>query len=885
MKTTILTQRPTGLLVELNENPLLVENLTNPSFCWIVNDYGKNEFQTAYQIVISADDTFIDNQDQIIEGNKMVWNSGKVICNKSSGVKYSGPKLKKNTRYFWAVRTWNKENQVSPFSKIEFFQTALKDTWAAVPIWHQRNDQLLHPNWVFFRKKFKVQNKPIKYGVAYATGQSPDPARQYVYRMNINNQFVGVGPIRNFNNQCIYNAFDITELLYTGQENVIGTIAYTTENHLFMMELHITFIDGSKQVIKTDETWKTKDATDVYTDAGFFNYDYSFFEGPNEHIYVENFPYGFDGNTDFHDSSWHEAYLKEKPLKLYGYPSKNLSEVKLQPKHIKEIEKNHFILDFGETIIGGLQLNIKVDHKQQDPVDIKLGEVLDEEGHVKVQSKALVHYHDKWYLKQGDQEVRHWGYRGFRYAEIQGLPDFVTVNNINNYLTSVALRFPFCSSASSYHSSNDKLNEIWNFSKNSIRVLNHNIYVDTPTREREPYEADSYLQQLCHYAVDREFSLARLSTEYLLFKSTWPLEWKIFTIMAAWEDYLHTGDNQFLQKYYPILRNKPPQVLLNGFDERTGLITKEFKDDVGENADIVDWPKGLRDSYEYSNCHNVTNAFYFKAMSELEKIADVLGEANDAKKFSMLASRSKEGIQKHFYDQKNCKFKDNIGSNLHHSVQSNSFIVEFGAATKEQATNAAAYLASRGEIKGNVYSAPFLLASMFRNGQELEAINFMTGHNSDGTKRKSINNWWHMIELGSGSTMEAWDESQDWTVSHSHPWGASPTFIVPREIFGIKPVKPAYELFEIKPLLNSLEYASITTPTIRGQINCSFSKTDLGYSLSVMIPVNTRAILYLTKDNKVKLNDEIFRPTHTDDGNLIYEIGSGSYEFSIVQGE
>ncbi|MBO1511532.1 family 78 glycoside hydrolase catalytic domain [Metabacillus bambusae] len=885
MKTKILTQRPTGLLVELNENPLLVENLTNPSFSWIVNDYGKNEIQTAYQIIISEDDTFIDNQDQIIERNPMIWNSGKVYCNQSSGVKYSGPKLRKNTRYFWAVRTWNRDDQVSPFSKIEFFQTALKDNWKAVPIWQRSNGEISNPNWLFLRKKFKVQNKPIKYALAYATGQSPDPARQYVYRMNMNHQFVGLGPIRNFNDNCIYNAFDVTEHLHIGQENVIGTIAYTTENHLFMMELQITYIDGSTDVIITDETWKTKDAIDVYTDAGYFNYDYSFFEGPNEHIYVENFPYGFDGNPDFDDSSWHEAYRKEQPLNLYGYPSKNLSEVKLLPKHINEIDKNHFILDFGETIIGGLQLNIELDQKLQEPVDIKLGEVLNEDGHVKVKSKALVNYHDKWYLKQGYQEVRHWGYRGFRYAEIQGLPDFITISNIKGYVTSVALRFPFCSSAASFHSSNDKLNEIWSFSKNSIRVLNHNIYVDTPTREREPYEADSYLQQLSHYAVDREFSLARLSTEYLLFKSTWPMEWKIYTIMAAWQDYLHTGDDYFITKYYKSLKNKPPQVLLKGFDEEKGLVFKDSLNGYGENADIVDWPKELRDGYEYSNCHNVANAFYYKAMSELEKIANALGEVDDAKRFSTLAKKSREGIQTYFYDLEHNKFKDNIDGTLHYSVQSNAFVIEFGVASKEQANYAADYLASRGEIKGNVYSAPFLLASMFRNNQEQEAINFMTGHNSDGTKRKSINNWWHMIELGSGSTMEAWDESQDWTVSHSHPWGASPTFIVPREIFGIKPIKPAYELFEIKPLLNSLEYASITIPTIRGQINCSYNKTDFGYSFSVIIPVNTRGILYLTEGNEVKLNDDLYRPTDTDEGTLTYEIGSGSYEFSIVQGE
>ena len=56
-------------------------------------------------------------------------------------------------------------------------------------------------------------------------------------------------------------------------------------------------------------------------------------------------------------------------------------------------------------------------------------------------------------------------------------------------------------------------------------LCGHQRRVVDGDRERIPYEADAYLNQLAHYGVDREFALARYSHEYLLANPTWPTEW------------------------------------------------------------------------------------------------------------------------------------------------------------------------------------------------------------------------------------------------------------------------------------------------------------------------------------------------------------------------
>ena len=52
------------------------------------------------------------------------------------------------------------------------------------------------------------------------------------------------------------------------------------------------------------------------------------------------------------------------------------------------------------------------------------------------------------------------------------------------------------------------------------------LYIDGD-RERIPYEADALINQLSHYALDTEYSLARNTFEHLMLHPTWPTEWHL----------------------------------------------------------------------------------------------------------------------------------------------------------------------------------------------------------------------------------------------------------------------------------------------------------------------------------------------------------------------
>lgn len=1068
----VAPQNPTDLMVELQNTPLLVENLDAPSLSWAVHDSDRNEKQTAYRIVVSTDGNFLSENGTIRQGARLTWDSGKVGSSRASGVDYHGPKLDAGTSYYWAVQTWDKDDALSPFSKINRFDTAIKENWQAKPIWYQsqewqdytvefdlniRNEtagfylragstggykyqfrstkagsnansivkflkteakvtelgkpttlpesiklvdgKFVHvkmvlsgntistyidgvladetkdehflkgaigvwsdsrengfqmknlsvtsngtdlyqnkfngtlgmpfptpavsvdakkgflqvglnkdnelygaidpadyvmetgKDWVFLRKAFRLQDKPIQKAMLYATGQTPESTRQYTYRINLNGKFIGLGPVRGYDNNNYYHVYDVTKLLTPNQDNAIGVAAFSYgSNKSFMSELKVTYVDGTTQLISTDDSWKVLDGSQVFpfkndVHAAMAQF-WCGFRYPSENIIAEKYPFGFD-LPSFDDSKWKSPQIQKSIENLKGYPASNLQVTDIAPKKITKLKDGSFLLDYGITVIGGMKMDI--DLKKPVELNIKTAEVLDDQGNVKWKTAALVDNNDTWQLKAGKQAIEHYGYRVFRYAQLTGLPDSVTEQNLTDYLSTFTIRYPFNENASSFSSSNTALNDVWNFSKKSIEILNNDIYVDSPNRERAPYEADTYIQQLSNYQLDKGYSLARYSVDWLTYHQTWPMEWKLFSILSSWQDYLHTGDDHLLRKNYEILKNKVPQKLMDGFDKKSGLVTADpGNGGPGENNDIVDWPKSLRDGYQFAKTHNVTNAFFYQSMTDLANIANALGKKEDEKLYRQYAALSQKGIQKNFFDQKAGVFKDNVDGTLHHSSQANAFVVEFGGATKDQAKAAAKFLAEKQMLKGNVYSSFAALGTMMAHGQSEEAINQITGLNSDGSSRGNSHNWLHMMEVGSGSTMEAWNESDDLTVSHSHAWGTTPTIVTAQDIFGIKPIKPAYEEFEIKPIMNGLEHAAITVPTIRGEIAVSFNSKDDSYKLEVDIPANTQAFVYVPAQSKEQVyeGDVIANKAQgvkyigSADGYVKYLVGSGHYLFN-----
>lgn len=423
----------------------------------------------------------------------------------------------------------------------------------------------------------------------------------------------------------------------------------------------------------------------------------------------------------------------------------------------------------------------------------------------------------------------------FRYAEITGLVQPAGRDEIRQ----VAMHHPFDDQAAAFVCSSRVLNDVWELCKYSMKATSFlGLYVDGD-RERIPYETDAYINQLGHYCCDREFSMARRTHEHLIHNPNIPTEWILSSVLLAWADYEHTGDAASLAAYYPELQAKA-LVALARADGLISTVLKKPRLRVQQAVhlrrwmlDYVDWPQGERDHYDFRPVNTVINAFHFRAVTLLGRIAAVLGKPTDAAGYAAQAAKLQATMLATLRHPQTGLFVDGEDS-THSSLHANLFPLALGVVTGAAAEPVAAYLKSRG-MACSVYAAHFLVEALYRAGEANAALALLTG-----TGERS---WAHMVyEVGTTMSMEAWDNrfkpNQDW----NHAWGAAPASLIPRWLMGVRPLEPGFGKLLIQPQPGSLAFADLRLPTIRGTVRVTVNQEPgRSFHVEVELPGNTTA--------------------------------------------
>ncbi|WP_430974569.1 family 78 glycoside hydrolase catalytic domain [Sunxiuqinia rutila] len=608
------------------------------------------------------------------------------------------------------------------------------------------------------------------------------------------------------------------------------------------------------------------------------------------------------------ESSWSAVSQFKMASLLQNYATARYPLQK-QDDHPQTIEartpKTTFI-DFGKAAFGRIRLSL--DGTEGDTITLRLGEVLSNQqidpnpgG-----SRRYAEYQLKLnngrntYLIAIKPDQRNTGPRAipipqyigdvfpFRYVEIEGYKHPIEKHQV----TRETVFYPFDETESFFTSSDTVLNQVWDLCKYSIKATSFaGIYVDGD-RERIPYEADALINQLCHYGVAREYSMARHSHEYLIHHATWPTEWILQSVLMAWNDYLYTGNNESLEQHYSDLKAKtllPLADELGFISTRTGKVTPSVLESIHLNdqlRDIVDWPHtgilglgkneaGETDGFVFQDINTVVNAYHYFALKVMSTIANQLGHTDESESYGKRAARLQKHFNEKLIDPKRKIYTDGIGTD-HASLHANMFPLAFGLAPSKNTEAINAFIRSRG-MACSVYGSQFLMEAVY------------DGHNADyglelltSTSERS---WYNMIRAGSTITMEAWDNkykpNQDW----NHAWGAVPANIIPRKLMGIEPLEPGFSKIRIKPQPGTLKQAQIKCPTIRGNVQVSFfNEPEKRFQLKVIIPANTTADVYLpfwSKAQQVSHNDREVKHQKSGEFLIIENLGSGTHQFEV----
>ena len=108
-----------------------------------------------------------------------------------------------------------------------------------------------------------------------------------------------------------------------------------------------------------------------------------------------------------------------------------------------------------------------------------------------------------------------------------------------------------------------------------------------------------------------------------------------------------------------------------------------------------------------------------------------------------------------------------------------------------------------------------------------------------------------------------------------------------KSLLGINAASPAFKKITVKPQPQTtadLTWAKGSYQSISGTISSDWKIENKIFSLSVSIPVNTTAEIWVASmenDTVIETSDSTLKRSRFERGYSIFEVGSGSYRFEV----
>lgn len=580
---------------------------------------------------------------------------------------------------------------------------------------------------------------------------------------------------------------------------------------------------------------------------------------------------------------------------------------RIKPHVFTKKANNSYFVDFGKDAFANLEINYATN--KPDTLVVHLGEQL-ENGQINRKPTGTIRYQEvrlgvspnqTKYTLRLKPDQRNTGPKAvvlpdsfpvllpFRYCEIEKANSPLQARD----LTQVVYYNYWENNQSYFNSSDSVLNAIWEMCKYSIKATTFaGVYVDGD-RERIPYEADAYLNQLSHYTTDREYAIARRTIEYFMQHPTWPTEWQLHVAMMFYADYMYTGNTELIEKYYEPLKHKT----LMELDREDGLISSQspkntpefmkklgFTDPKEKLSDITDWPpaqkdtgwklataEGERDGFVFRPINTMINSFYYKNMVIMAEFAKILGKTSDELDFQLRAAKVKTALNEKLFDKTKGHYVDGEGTD-HASVHANMTALAFGVVPEVYRKSVAQFIQSRG-MACSVYGAQYLMEALYEAGAQDYALQLLTD--------QSDRSWYNMIRIGATITLEAWDMKYKPNSDWNHAWGAVPANIIPRQLWGIQPKTAGGSVVSIRPQLGKLASSEIKVPFMMGNVSASYKRTGDGMKhFTFDVPANMAAEVEIktNAEDKVRVNGKQVASAFKT-----LQLGPGKHEITLEE--
>ncbi len=819
---------PTALTVDDDAAPLAVEGA--PQFGWRVTDEDHNEIQTAYEVVVRS-------------GTHIVVDTNKVASSQQAYVDVPGLHLRPDTSYTWTVRTWDRAGSEGPYAPPARFDTGLGDhDWNATWIRRAGSESGTEDDFSLFRKVVTPAATPMARARVYASaGQQ--------YELFVNGVRLAHGPSFSYPDEQYYETTDVTHALRAGTPNVFAFVTHWStpgqgrpaSTPALIAHITIDHTDGTRRVITTDATWETHPGPWIQgprrNDEGDFV----------EHLDERKVPPGWMTRDDH--AGWSPAVaLGRHPVAPFSHLFAERSHIVFQPVapvSVKRLADGKYVADFGAVYAATPVVHVHHGAAGR-PVELIGGYLLDPDGHVST-TQGIQETNMRWDFDEraGAQELRPFGYLGFRYLEVDGAGEALTADDIQLAARHAAMPDEH---ATSFETSNATLNAIWNLARHSALYDSQEQFLDTPTREKGPFLGDGFdVSQATEAAFgERALTFQALRDFARSQKRYWP-DGRVNVVYPngddnrdipdatetyvqwVWHTYELTGNKTQLAALFPTVNNVVNYVA-RAIDPKTGLVTNL----PGGGADYlygaVDWPPAMRYGYDMDTVARTTmNVLAADDFRRVAEMATVLGRSAEVRvDAAKLDSAIKQRLTRPdglYIDG----LKADGSQSTHASQQANAYALAFGLVPAAKVAAVQRHIASLGTNMG-VVNFRVLLDALADN----DLVTELTDPVRPGYAQ--------ILQKGATFTWESWN-AREVGDSESHGWGSTVLAVLQDRMLGVRIAEPGAARVAVVVPDSSITHANGVVTTERGPITIAWTRRGAHTTLDITIPPNVVAEL------------------------------------------
>lgn len=822
---------PRQPLTEHLVNPALVDE-TVPRVSWVAEPVSSRNgiTQTAYRIVVAS------TQTQLLDGDYDVWDSGKVLSADNYLVPLGNAPLAPGEKYYWRVMVWDDRDQPSHWSETATFGTGINDFGAK---WI--GDRLLRRNLALDREiasariyatamgwfDLEINGKKVSdnYFVPNFTN--------YTTRDNLLGHTISIDD--NFTaERVMYLAYDVDSLLVKGDNELrvhlgngwaspASPLAASYGDPRFMCRLDLTYTDGTRESIVTDELWQQSPSPIVMDDLhGGEIYDANVIE------------------------NWTPARVLDAPkgeLTPHCAPVDRIL-ASYKPVRLEQTASDEWEVEFPVEIAGWIRLDDVIAAKD-DTVTIDYI----------CESRNGVHR----FISSGDtfSYAPRFSWFVFSKAKIKGISN---LSELNLTAESVGTDLPL---VAEFSSSDDRLQQIlaiWQQAE--IDNLHSGIQSDCPHRERMPYTGDG---QVSMAAVLDHFDAASFyrkwlrdmrdaqnrDTGYVPNGAPWQpvcgggVAWGAAMSLMPWEYYVRYGDREFLAENYQPMKAQlgymknwmtpdSTMLMLRGNDDNPS--TPVYWLNLGEWVAPFALPS-----------QELVHTFYLWLCADYTaRAAEVLGHNDDADSIRQFRDNVADGFHRKFYDHATGSYGE-AGSNV--------FALRIGVPQERRDSVIAALRHELVDKHGThldtgIFGTRYLFEVLSDNGMHDLAYAVLTADGFPG--------FMHWINQGATTTWECWNGAD----SHNHPMFGGGLTWLRSHLAGLRldEKEPGYRHFFVEPAtIAGVDSISFTTMTPQGRVAVNYIADK---NLEVTVPVGSTATVTLPWDAD-RTPHQIAQGTHT----------------------